>query len=41
MNDNQLTIGKEYEIDKPLFHKTAFIDDNCIRDCHYKYFYTF
>ena len=32
---------KEYEFDKPLIHKIDSIIDNCIRDCHYKYFHTF
>ena len=34
-------IVKEYEIDNPLIHKIDSIIDNCIRDCHYKYFHTF
>ena len=34
-------IVKEYELDKPLIHKIDSIIDNCIRDCHYKYFHTF
>ena len=34
-------IVKEYEFDKPLIHKIDSIIDNCIRDCHYKYFHTF
>ena len=41
MNENQLTVAKEYEIIKPLIHKTDFIIDNCIRGCHTKYFHTF
>ena len=34
-------IVKEYEFDKPLIHKIDSIIDNCIRDCHHKYFHTF
>ena len=31
----------EYEFDKPLIHKIDSTIDNCIRDCHHKYFHTF
>ena len=41
MNENQLTIVKEYEFDNPLITKTDSIIDNSIRDCHNKYFHTF
>jgi len=41
MNENQLTIVKEYELDKPLIHKIESIIDNCIRACHKKCFHTF
>ena len=34
-------IVKEYEIDNPLIQKIDYIIDNCIRDCHNKYFHTF
>ena len=34
-------IVKEYEIDNPLIQKMDSIIDNCIRDCHNKYFHTF
>ena len=34
-------IVKEYEIDNPLIQKIDSIIDNCIRDCHHKYFHTF
>ena len=34
-------IVKEYEIDNPLIQKIYSIIDNCIRDCHNKYFHTF
>ena len=40
MNENQLTVVKEYKFDNPLITKTDSIIDNCIRDCHYKYFHT-
>ena len=41
MNENQLTIGKEYEFDSPLITKIDSLTDNSIRDCHHKYFHTF
>ena len=41
MNENQLTIVKEYEFDKPPIQKIDSIIDNCYRDCHNKYFHTF
>ena len=34
MNEKQLTIVKEYKIDKPLIHKVDSIIDKCYRDCH-------
>ena len=34
-------IVKEYEFDNPLIQKIDSIIDNCIRDCHHKYFRTF
>ena len=34
-------IVKEYEFDKPLIQKIDSIIDNCIKDCHNKYFHTF
>ena len=34
-------IVMEYEFDKPLIHKIDSTIDNCIRDCHHKYFHTF
>ena len=41
MNENQLTIVKEYEFHKLLIHKLDSIIDNCFRECHNKYFHTF
>ena len=41
MNENQLTIVKEYEIIEPLIHKIDSMIDNCISDCHNKYFQIF
>ena len=41
MNENQLTIVKEYEFDKPLIQKIDSILDNCYRDRHDNYFHTF
>ena len=39
MNEN--VIVKEYEFKNLLIHKIDYIIDNCIRDCHKKYFHTF
>ena len=41
MNENQLTIVKEYEFDNPLITKIDSLIDNSIRDCHHKFFHTF
>ena len=41
MNENQLTIVKQYEFDNPPFQKIDSLIDNSIRDCHNKYFHTF
>ena len=41
MNQNQLTIVKEYEFENPLIQKIDSLIDNSIRDCHIKYFHTF
>ena len=41
MNQNQLTVVKEYEFDNPLIQNIDFIIDKCYRDCHLKYFHTF
>ena len=41
MNENQLTIVKEYKFDNPLIQKIDSLIDNSIRDCHHKYFHTF
>ena len=41
MNENQLTIVKEFEYDNPLIQRIDSITDDCIRDFHYKYFPTF
>ena len=41
MNENQLTIVKEYDFDNPLIQKIYSLIDNSIRDCHIKYFHTF
>ena len=39
MNENDTV--KQYEFDNPLIQKIDSLIDNCIRDCHNKYFYTF
>ena len=41
MNENQLTIFKNYETIKPRTHKIGSINDNCYRDCHNKNHHTF
>ena len=41
MNENQLTIVKEYELIGRLMKKKDSIIDNCIRGCHNEYFHTF
>ena len=41
MNENQLTIVKEYDIDEPLIQKIDSIIEKSIGDCHDKYFHTF
>ena len=41
MNENQLTVVKEYNFDNPLIQKIDSLIDNSIRDCHKKYFHTF
>ena len=41
MNENQLTVVKEYNYVNPLIQKIDSLIDNSIRDCHNKYFHTF
>ena len=41
MNQNQLTVVKEYEFDKPLIQNIDSIINKCYRDCHNKSFHTF
>ena len=36
MNENQLTVVKEYEFKNPLIHQIDTLIDKCIRDCHDK-----
>ena len=38
MNENQLTLIREYEFDTPLSHTIDSIIDNFIRDCQIKNF---
>ena len=38
---NENFIVKEYEFDKPPIQQIDSIFDDCIRDCHHKYFHTF
>ena len=41
MNENQLTIVKEYEFKNPLIQTIDSLIDISIRDCHNKFFHTF
>ena len=41
MNNNQLTIVKEYNFDNPPIQIINSIISECYRDCHHKYFHTF
>ena len=41
MNNNQLTVVKEYNFDNPLIQNIDSIIDKCYRDCHHKYFHKF
>ena len=41
MNENQLTVDKEYNFDNPLIQKIDSLIDNSIRDCHNKCFQIF
>ena len=41
MNENQLTVVKEYEFDNPLIQKIDSILNKSIGDCQHKYFHTF
>ena len=41
MNENQLTVVKEYKIENPPIQKIDSLIDDSIRDCHNKYFHTF
>ena len=41
MNENQLTIVKEYEFNDPLIQKIDSLFDNSIRGRHNEYFHTF
>ena len=41
MNENQLTIVKEYIFDNALITKIDSIGDSCYKDCHHKNFHTF
>ena len=38
MDENQLTVVKEYEFDNPLIQKIDSLIDNSIRDCQKNFF---
>ena len=41
INENKLSIGKEYEFENPLIQNIDSIIDKCYRDCHNNYYHTF
>ena len=41
LNGNQLTLVKENDFVERLIHNIDSIIDNCIRDCHAKFFHIF
>ena len=41
INENKVTIVKEYEFDKLFIQKMDSVFDTCIRDCHNECFQTF
>ena len=41
INENKLTVVKEYEFENPLIQNIYSIIDKCYRGCHYKYYHTF
>ena len=41
MNENQLTVVREYKFDNPLITNIDSMIDKSIKDCHHKYFHTF
>ena len=41
INENKLTVVKEYEYYNPIIQNIDFIINKCCRDCHNKYYHTF
>ena len=41
INENKLTVVKEYEYSNPIIQNTDSIFNKCYRDCHNKYYHTF
>ena len=41
INENKLTVVKEYEFENPLIRNIDSIIDKCYRDCHNNYYHTF
>ena len=41
INENKLSVVKEYEFDKTDIHKIDYILDDVIKDCRKKYFHSF
>ena len=41
INENELTVVKEYEIKNPLIQNIDSIINECYKDCLHKFFHTF
>ena len=41
INENKLTVVKEYEFNNPLIQNTDSIINKCYRDCYHNFFHTF
>ena len=41
INENKLTVVREYEFDKKVIHEIDYLLDDVIKDCRRNYFHTF
>ena len=41
INENKLTVVKEYKFDNPIIQNIDSIINKCYRECHNKYYHTF
>ena len=41
INENKLTVVKEYAFENPLIQNIDSIIDKCYKDCHNNYYHTF